>query len=46
MLSGKPPSEDVEIVYTGLRPGEKMFEERFHPDEQTSCGSVACRLSL
>lgn len=32
-LAGKEPGHDIEIVYTGLRPGEKLFEELFHAHE-------------
>ncbi len=32
-LSGHEPNVDIEIQYTGLRPGEKLHEELFHSDE-------------
>jgi FlaA1/EpsC-like NDP-sugar epimerase len=32
-LAGKEPGRDIEIVYTGLRPGAKLFEELFHAHE-------------
>ncbi|MDJ0784832.1 MAG: nucleoside-diphosphate sugar epimerase/dehydratase [Desulfosarcinaceae bacterium] len=32
-LSGKRPYEDIEIRFTGLRPGEKMYEELFNASE-------------
>lgn len=32
-LAGKRPGEDVQIVYTGLRRGEKLHEVLFHHDE-------------
>ncbi|MGH8113910.1 MAG: polysaccharide biosynthesis protein [Rhodanobacteraceae bacterium] len=32
-LAGKLPGRDISILYTGLRQGEKLFEELFHPLE-------------
>ena len=32
-LSGLEPDVDIEIVYTGLRPGEKLFEEMLMNEE-------------
>lgn len=33
-LTGLKLDEDIEIIYTGLRPGEKLYEELFHESEQ------------
>jgi O-antigen biosynthesis protein WbqV len=33
VLAGLRPEHDVEIHFTGLRPGEKLFEELFHGRE-------------
>ena len=32
-LANKLPDQDIQIVYTGLRDGEKLFEELFHEHE-------------
>lgn len=32
-LSGFTPDEDIKIIYTGLRPGEKLYEEKLMAEE-------------
>ena len=32
-LSGYRPDQDIKIVYTGLRPGEKLYEEKLMSEE-------------
>ena len=39
MLSGKTVGKDIAIHYTGLRPGEKLYEELFNEDEQQLASS-------
>ena len=33
-LAGKQPGRDIAIVYSGLRPGEKLHETLFHAEER------------
>ena len=33
-MAGRVPDVDIPIVYTGLRPGEKLFEELFTEEEE------------
>lgn len=50
-LSGLQPDVDIEIGYTGMRPGEKLFEELLTAEEGTYASShekifVACKQGL
>jgi FlaA1/EpsC-like NDP-sugar epimerase len=38
-LAGLRPNKDIEIKFSGLRPGEKLFEELFSAEEGTSATS-------
>lgn len=39
VLSGLVPGKDIEIAYTGLRPGEKLYEELFEDSERVESTS-------
>jgi FlaA1/EpsC-like NDP-sugar epimerase len=42
-LAGLKPNDDIKIEFTGLRPGEKLFEEMFHGKEApvpTACPGI------
>jgi len=38
-LSGFKPDEDIKIEFTGLRPGEKLYEEPIHEMENVESTS-------
>jgi FlaA1/EpsC-like NDP-sugar epimerase len=48
-LSGLRPDHDIHIEFTGLRPGEKLYEELFYSHEQvmsTSCEGILSAQTL
>ncbi len=45
-LSGLEPDKDIKIEFTGLRPGEKLFEEPIHKNENINSTAHAKILML
>ena len=48
-LSGLEPDKDIKIVFTGLRPGEKLYEERLMSEEglkTTANGKISVAMPI
>ena len=39
-ISGKQPDVDIPISFTGMRPGEKLFEDLLDPDEPSEAATM------
>jgi len=39
-LSGLVPDKDIEVLFTGIRPGEKLFEELVGPNEVSEASAL------
>ena len=45
-LAGKQPEVDIKIVFTGLRPGEKLHERLYREEEQPTPAGVSGLLRI
>jgi len=45
LLSGLRPDEDISIVFTGVRPGEKLYEE-LNTIEETTCSTYHEKIKI